>query len=92
MIETGAKDKRAKRIETAAMMKTVARLQKTKARRGQTLQAHKNEHAHEYTYLYTLKQCRYRVEYAYLLLTYLKTECRLYIAYIGTKEQKRKKA
>ena len=31
------------------------------------------------------------MEYAYLLLTYLKTECRLYIAYIGTKGTKQKK-
>lgn len=61
-------------------------MQGTKARRGSMLQPHKNEHAHKYIYLYTLKQCthKYRlyiyaqytyiycIEYAYLLLTYLK--------------------
>ena len=31
------------------------------------------------------------IVYAYLLPTYLKTECSSYIAYIGQKEQKRKK-
>ena len=31
------------------------------------------------------------MEYAYLLLTYLKNECRLYIAYIGQKGTKEKK-
>ena len=31
------------------------------------------------------------MEYAYLLLAYLKNECRLYIAYIGQKGTKEKK-
>lgn len=80
-------------------------MQGTKARRVSLLHDQKvrmrmNIHTYTYEkqcthkyrlYIYAQYTYIYCIEYAYLLLTYLKNECRLYIAYIGTEEQKRRK-
>ena len=72
-------------------------MQAKKARHVSMLQAHKNKARVNIDYIHTDNKVRtqiylhstYRIEYAYLLLTYLK--CSLYIAYIGTKGTKQKK-
>ena len=40
-------------------------MQGTKARRASLLHAHKKNHAHEYTYLYTRNNVRTNIDYTY---------------------------